>query len=445
MRRLKDWYTYSRRGIIYVQFKDRETGKKLTAKSTHTRDKDEAARIINELFYNPKSGFNQSQWEKHKALFSPMIQASVQESIEKAIKALPIHLAGAQSQQSAAGLPAVQSSYPAEIRPLAEKLRALTFYDFLLLYWDYQKSPYIKQKIRLGKKIPNPERFNATYAELQHYQSFFTDTKLTDITADEVNTTLGLVKNTGLKDSTVSGMRYACTQPLRFAYENNLIPHDITKGITRFSKKSAKKEVFTKEELKLLFDSQKNHFHHTDFLLINKLLFKTGCRIGEILALQIKDIIRTPQGYVLDISKSYSTNGKRLKETKTGRADMVHISEDMAAELLEFIKTNPFQASTDAFIFYSKNKNNPKWYTLVYKNFSRVMKELGINRKGLSIHSYRHTYAVQLAEAGYSQSDLLYLTRHDSVNELQRYMSHITPEMERKNKEAAYLFEKIIA
>ncbi len=163
------------------------------------------------------------------------------------------------------------------------------------------------------------------------------------------------------------------------------------------------------------------------------------------MALQIKDIIRTPQGYVLDISKSYSTNGKRLKETKTGRADMVHISEDMAAELLEFIKTNPFQASTDAFIFYSKNKNNPKWYTLVYKNFSRVMKELGINRKGLSIHSYRHTYAVQLAEAGYSQSDLLYLTRHDSVNELQRYMSHITPEMERKNKEAAYLFEKIIA
>ena len=163
------------------------------------------------------------------------------------------------------------------------------------------------------------------------------------------------------------------------------------------------------------------------------------------MALQIKDIIRTPQGYVLDISKSYSTNGKRLKETKTGRADMVHISEDMAAELLEFIKTNPFQVSTDAFIFYSKNKNNPKWYTLVYKNFSRVMKELGIDRKGLSIHSYRHTYAVQLAEAGYSQSDLLYLTRHDSVNELQRYMSHITPEMERKNKEAAYLFEKIIA
>ena len=352
MRRLKDWYTYSRRGIIYVQFKDRETGKKLTAKSTHTRDKDEAARIINELFYNPQSDFNQSQREREKELFAPIIQ----EAVENALKALPIHLAGAQSQQSA-GMPAPQSSYPAEIRPLAEKLDALTFYNFLLLYWDYQKSPYIKQRIRLGKKIPNPERFNATYAELQHYQSFFTDTKLTDITADEVNTTLGLVKNTGLKDSTVSGVRYACTQPLRFAYENNLIPHDITKGITRFSKKSAKKEVFTKEELKLLFDSQKNHFHHTDFLLINKLLFKTGCRIGEILALQIKDIIRTPQGYVLDISKSYSTNGKRLKETKTGRADMVHISEDMAAELLEFIKINPFQASTDAFIFYSKNKN----------------------------------------------------------------------------------------
>ena len=94
MRRLKDWYTYSRRGIIYVQFKDKKTGKKLTAKSTRTRDKEQAECIINELFYNPQSDFNKSQREKEQELFAPIIQ----EAVKNAIKALPIHLAGVKNQ-----------------------------------------------------------------------------------------------------------------------------------------------------------------------------------------------------------------------------------------------------------------------------------------------------------------------------------------------------------
>ena len=43
---MKKWYTYTRNEIIYVQFKDRRTGKKLTAKSTGTRIKSEAEYII---------------------------------------------------------------------------------------------------------------------------------------------------------------------------------------------------------------------------------------------------------------------------------------------------------------------------------------------------------------------------------------------------------------
>ena len=46
---------------------------------------------------------------------------------------------------------------------------------------------------------------------------------------------------------------------------------------------------------------------------------------------------------------------------------------------------------------------------------------------------------------GYSQSELKYITRHDSLKELQRYMSHMTPELESKNIEAARLFQKFIA
>lgn len=441
MKKLKDWYTYKRRGIVYVQFKDKITGKKLTAKSTRTRDIEEARRRINELYYNPESDFNKSLREKE--LLAPIIQ----EAVENALKALPISLVGTAKQvQNAVGISA--QSYPAEIRPLAEKLDTLTCYDFLLLYWDYKNSPYIKQLTRLGQKIPNPERFKRMTGMLKCYKRFFGETKLTEISSDEINTILGLIKNNKnhrtLADSSMCNVRYIFVQALNFAYRNNLISHDIGYSITKFSSKNKEKDIFTKEETQKIFNGTVNHFNRLDCMLINKLLFVTGCRIGEILALQQKDIIQTAKGYILNISKSYNYASKRLKNTKTERSDCVYISNAIAAELFDYVKTNPFK-SGDAFIFYSNQKDRPVPYDGIQKNFQKTMKKLGIKRKNLTLHSYRHSYAVFLSMEGYSQSELKYMTRHDSLKELQRYITHMTPELELKNIEAARLFQKFIA
>ena len=448
MRRLKDWYTYNRQGVIYVQFKDKVTGKKLTAKSTRTRDTEEAAQVINMLYYNPESYFNKSQWELHKDMFAPMIQASVTEAVESAIKSLPMILNPENNQTQNNGGTTQTSIYPAEIRPIAEKLDTITLYEYLLLYWDYEQSPYIKQQTRLGKEIPNPERFKRMTGILKCYKRFFNETKLTEITADEINTILGFIKNKKnhkkLTDSTMCSVRYIFTQALNFAYRNNLIPRDICYGITRFSGKNKEREIFTKEETQKIFNGNTDPFNRLDCFLINKLLFVTGCRIGEIVALQPKDIIKTARGYMLNISKSYNYESKRIKETKTERSDYVYISDTMAAELLDYIKTNPFKRN-DAFIFYSNKSDRPIHYDAIQRNFQRTMKKLGIKRKNLTLHSYRHTYAVFLSMAGYSQAELKYMTRHDSLKELQRYMSHITPELELKNIEAAHLFQKLIA
>ena len=154
--------------------------------------------------------------------------------------------------------------------------------------------------------------------------------------------------------------------------------------------------------------------------------------------------LQTAKGFVLNISKSYNYISKRLKKTKTERNDYVYISDAMAAALLDFIKTNPYK-SEDAFMFYSKQKDRPVHYDIIQRNFQITMKKLGMQRKKLSVHSYRHTYAVLLAQEGYSQAELKYMTQHNSLKELQRYMSHITPELELKNIEAAHLFQKMIA
>ena len=446
MKKRKDWYTYKRQGIIYVQFKDVVTGKKLTAKSTRTRDIEEARRRINELYYNPESDFNKSQWEKHKEIIESMIQ----EAVAKVVKSLPVMLNPVNSNQAQHSgentTPA--SAYPSEIRSIVEKIDTITLYEYLLQYWDYENSPYIKQLTRLGQKIPNPERFKRMTGILKCHKRFFSETKLTEISSDEINTILGLIKNNKnhrtLADSSMCNVRYIFTQALNFAYKNNLISHDIGYNITKFSSKNKEKDIFTKEESQKIFNGKINHFNRLDCMLINKLLFVTGCRIGEILALQQKDIIQTAKGYILNISKSYNYASKRLKNTKTERSDCVYISNVIAAELFAYIKTNPFK-SEDAFIFYSNQKDRPVPYDGIQKNFQKTMKKLGIKRKNLTLHSYRHTYAVFLSMKGYSQSELKYITRHDSLKELQRYMSHMTPELESKNIEAARLFQKFIA
>ncbi|MGI5102866.1 tyrosine-type recombinase/integrase, partial [Treponema vincentii] len=68
---------------------------------------------------------------------------------------------------------------------------------------------------------------------------------------------------------------------------------------------------FKTEEIQRLFNAHDNPFGSETYRLVNELLFKTGCRIGELQALQMQDVIKTEQGYVLKIDKNYCRAGKR--------------------------------------------------------------------------------------------------------------------------------------
>ena len=175
-----------------------------------------------------------------------------------------------------------------------------------MLFWNYETSPQIKQKRRLGQKIPNPERFKKIQGVMNKYGSLFPSTRLIDITEDDINTLLGNIKAQGnLKDLTMHIIRTAFAQAFHFAHDNHLILFDVAKGLTKFSTKTAEKEIFTKEELARLFASSDNLFGSEKYRLLNETLLKTGCHIGELLALQIKDIKRMDTYYALNIDKCY--------------------------------------------------------------------------------------------------------------------------------------------
>lgn len=461
----KPWSVHKRNGIYQVQLYNYSNKSYLTAKSARTKDWNEANLIAYRRAMEFDSGLAAEYTEWAKTLptaiatannnpplnsdITALVQSACQEAIDKVLQKIPYSTQALQLPWA----PDYEDT-PEEVKPLLDQLSTLTFYDYILLYWHYAESPFIKGKIRTGAPLPNPERFRNNTGIVKKYAAYIPCCLLTEITGTKIDTMLGAIRTAGkLKEQTMKNMRYIFIQPLHFAYRNNLLARDIAQQVTTVSKasrkkakKEAEKAIFTKEDVQRLFTSTVNPFGSETYRLINEMLFKTGCRIGELQALQIQDFIKNVDGYALRVSKNYCRAGKRLKCTKTERVDIVPISADLAIKLIAHLEKHLFKDNQDAFIFSSaKDAHKPICYESINKDFNKTMTALGIKKQNLTLHSYRHTFATFLRMAGYSEEQLRYLTRHDSIAEVHRYTDHYTPDMERLKYQAAIDIEKIVA
>lgn len=460
----KPWSTHRRNGIIQVQLYDYRNERYRTAKSTGIKDRNRADLIAYRWAMEFDSGLaaEYTEWIKNIATIAPandkrpltteiaaLVQSTCQEAVDQALQSIPYN-------KQAMPFPFVPDyeDVPETIKPLLDQLPTLTFYDYLLLYWNYDESPDIKERISKGETPPNPERFHQSIRTLKKYAANIPSCTLTEITGAKIDTALGAIRNAGkLKEQTMKNISYIFIQALHFAYRNNLLARDVAQQITPISKnarkkakKEAEKAIFTKEDIQRLFNADDNPFGSETYRLVNELLFKTGCRIGELQALQMQDVIKTEQGYVLKIDKNYCRAGRRIKSTKTERRDLVPISADLAAKLLAHIEKSPFKDIPTAFIFSSaKSAYTPLCYESISKNFNKTMVKLCIKKTNLTIHSYRHTFATFLRIAGYSEEQLRYLTRHDSIAEVHRYTDHDTPDMEWLKYQASADIERLTA
>lgn len=448
-------------GILYFQLKDKETGEYMTAKSTGTKDRNEAIRFASRCWaeydrtgtVRYSTGNNIAATDEGTHVINADIKAYTQTAIDTIVQGVQGAVCHNNSVQPYSVSAAEYEDAPEEIKPLLDRLSTLTFYEYILLYWDYNKSPHIQGFIRRGETPPNPERFYHHTTCIKKYEQYFPSCLLTEITGTKIDTMLGAIKGAGkLKENTMKKYYSICIQALRFAYRNNLIARDISQQITRESKstrkkakKEAEKATFTKEEIQQLFNGEHNPFGSQINWLINEVLFKTGCRIGEIQALQMQDFIKNSDGYALKVDKNYCRTGKRLKCTKTERSDIVPLSDDLAEKLLAHLESNPYQDDPEAFIFSSpRDAHKPFCYESFNDDFNRTMRRLGMKRTNLTIHSYRHTFATFLRLAGFSEEELKFLTRHDCIAEVRHYADHYTPEMEQLKYKAVVALNKII-
>ena len=111
---------------------------------------------------------------------------------------------------------------------------AVPFIDFLLAFWDYDKSEYIQDKLAHGQS------FHRTYARecMNRVKSalvpFFGNKKLNCITTDDLKALSRQLSERGLATSTINQITLCARTPLKWAYEQkiNIMSSELNSFVT---------------------------------------------------------------------------------------------------------------------------------------------------------------------------------------------------------------------
>ena len=168
----------------------------------------------------------------------------------------------------------------------------------------------------------------------------------------------------------------------KWLYNTDVYP-DVVRWIKvkKVIKKRLPEELLTPEEVKRMIDAC-NHIR--DKALVS-FLYESGCRVGELLNLRIRDV------EFMDNICYVMLNGK------TGMRRIPIINS--VPYLANWIENHPLRDDRNAYVFVSlvgKNRKSRMGYTAVRLLLRDIAKRAGI-KKRVNPHNFRHSRATELA------------------------------------------------
>ena len=230
---------------------------------------------------------------------------------------------------------------------------------------------------------------------------------------------------------------------------SQLIVNDVTRGIIipRAEKKRQDQNivVYSDDEMNTLLEKTPLD-HRLRFLIV--LAIKTGCRIGELVALEYDDIDLASGQIIINKSLSeiaaFKVDGyisrKRNEITTTKSIDSVRtlpISDEIVdefaihkkwhkAEMIRLgYRTNHIFTTKSGELYYPSNLRTA---------LKRLCASLGMESKGW--HAFRHTYGSDLAAAGVPIQEVCKLMGHSDISVTSKYYVNITSDQKRQAMDA---------
>jgi integrase len=444
----RDNYIHKRQnGIYYVEFIDKVSGKKLSARSTGESELLKA-QVKAELWL--VNGIPTGRMKKPR----PIEEAAGIESIIRLIGKTELNADDAirivekLKNIGLIDIPAVKNTGRG----------AVPFVQFLAEFWDYEKSEYIRDQLTHGYRLSKRYAYECQKRVKSILTPFFRDKKLNCVTGDDLNKLTDQLSEKGLATSTRHQILMVCQTPLRWCYKKNIIPADPTKDLTKFSIKNEKRGVLTIEEARALFYTCKDLWEDKRAYVANLVSAATGARQGECLALRRSDI--GEEGIVID--NSYSPL-EGLKCTKNGESRPVPLLPIVRVALMDLLKDNPHNVD-DPFIFYSVLPDKPCDCKLLLDGLKKTIEsvnakyleaakkakldkpEIHIDYKSRNItfHSWRHFFCSKSTQK-ISGEKVAKVSGHLSRAVFEKYEDHIEEDNVREVGNAiAEVFENII-
>lgn len=391
---MRRFYLHTRKnGIFYAELVDPATGRKMSAKSTGTASRDEALLVVARWL---SDGVPTGRLRRRR----PLELAFNLESILELIRKTDLTPEDAERIVKALQSRDLVTFSVVKRGPASEPL--LTF---LARFWNYDESPYVREKLQLGQRIGRNHCYQME-SRLAHWKDSFEGRILADVTRQELKAFAAGLAEKSLAPSTRNLIVRAGTTALRWAFENDIIPADPTIGMMHFAGPSAERGILTPAEASKLFSLT---WSDERARIGNLLSATTGLRAGEVLALRRQDIGLDR----IHVRHSWCTQ-EGLKSTKTGKERTVPLVSSVRRELLALLDRNPFGESPEAFLFYSDSPARPMDGKTLLRGLQDALIKFSIGTeddpkrrkealsawkaRGVCFHSWRHYYARQIAD-----------------------------------------------
>lgn len=260
---------------------------------------------------------------------------------------------------------------------------------------------YMRYKWRMNHK---PSTLKSSFHTVSSFLTFYTGlgkSRLLDIVSDDLEAFIEHEQDRGLKVTTARTRLKQLRAFMRYLIDQDIISEHVLKRKIKLKVPDYLPRAIAPGDVrKILSVIEKTR----DRALILVLL-RTGMRIGELLDLKMIDLdVRERKIHIYEGEKNC-----------LGR--VVYLSDDaLMAIKLWLSKRKPGKDH----LFYGLGTKQ-LCYTMARNIFTQCLRETGLQGKGYTLHSLRHTFASELLNAGMRLECLQLLLGHRDIEMTRRY------------------------
>ena len=289
--------------------------------------------------------------------------------------------------------------------------------DFDMKFEDFWKMYCADMETRLREHTMRTKKYIVELKILP----YFGNKRVNDITAADIRQWQNELIKMGYSPTYLKTINNQLSAIFNYAVRYyDLKSNPCAKAGSMGKSKAEEMDFWTGEEFRKFIDSVMNkRLSYMAFMT----MYWTGMRMGELLALNQKDV--DIEKKTISITKSYQRLGKKdvITPPKTPKSKrVITIPEFLAADIKDYMDSLYDLQEDDRLFPITK-------YYLEHE-MQRGIKESGVKR--IRVHDLRHSHASMLIELGFSPLEIANRLGHEKVETTLNTYSHLYPNKQTK-------------